>query len=66
MMNTPLTPLLPNEDVDFECGLTLKGKRARRFWQECVARQMQPDDLMMKLVGTLIKDDLFAAILDTD
>jgi hypothetical protein len=43
---------------------TLKNGLAERLIQEAAARSREPVDLLAEIVETVIKDDLFAAVLD--
>jgi hypothetical protein len=42
----------------------LRGDLAERFRKECERRKIEPATLAADILETVIKDDLFAAVLD--
>jgi hypothetical protein len=49
-------------EIDFEG--QLRGRLAERFRKECEKRKIEPAALAADILETVIRDDLFAAVLD--
>lgn len=56
-----MTTQAPNIRLDIE----LSGALASRLIAEADRRSLRPIDVMADVIETVIKDDLFAAVLDT-
>lgn len=59
-MNSPH----PLEQVEIEYTGTIRGEEARAVCEHAEARGVSPAELMMRVIETLLADDMIDAILD--
>lgn len=52
------------EQLHIKFDMTLGGDLKERFEAECTKRGVEPAELMADIISAVIKDDLFAAVID--